>query len=217
MRRGDMKVSTESSGPLFAEFLDRHRPAGADRARRVAALYHAVRRIPYGSTGERDPAQVIARNLGSCSGKHILLRDLLRASGFTADVVTIFTHFSRTVPAHPAMPEPLREMLSGEPVVDFHQYVKLSEGPHRQVLDATWHDWLRSFGFPVNDTWDGTGNTVLAATPIHEYHGEEDIAAHKVQLLEGLGVEQRERREAFFRLLTEWIAAGDQTSVRADS
>lgn len=217
MKSDSMNVDTESPEPLVARFLDRHRSAGGDRAQRVAALYHAVRRIPYGSTGERDPAQVIARNLGSCSGKHILLRDVLRASGFTADVVTIFTHFSRTVPAHPAMPEPLREMLSGEPVVDYHHYVKLSEGSHRQVLDATWHDWLRSFGFPVNDTWNGTGHTVLAATPIHEYHGEEDVAAHKVQLLASLSVEQRERREAFFRLLTEWIAAGDQTSGRAGS
>ena len=171
----------------------------------VADIYHAVRKIPYGSTGERDPVKVIANNLGSCSGKHILLRDLLREVGWEAEIITMFTHFNRGVPSHPAMPADLRAMIDGEDVCDFHHYVRvrIREGWHK--LDATWHDALISYGFPVNRDWEGNSDTVLAATPIREYPAVEDLVAWKEQLLTQLTPEQRKFRAKFFTRLTEWM------------
>jgi hypothetical protein len=171
----------------------------------VADIYHAVRKIPYGSTGQRDPVKVIANNLGSCSGKHILLRDLLREVGWEAEITTMFTHFNRGVPSHPAMPADLRAMIDGEDVCDFHHYVRvrIREGWHK--LDATWHDALISYGFPVNRDWEGHSDTVLAATPIREYPAVEDLVAWKEQLLTQLTPEQREFRAKFFTRLTEWM------------
>jgi Transglutaminase-like superfamily len=168
-------------------------------------VYHAVRKIPYGSTGERNPLKVIANNLGSCSGKHILLRDLLREVGWEAEVITMFTHFNRGIPSHPAMPAELRAMIAGEDVCDFHHYVRvrLHEGWHK--LDATWHDALISYGFPVNQDWKGHSDTVLAATPIREYPAVEDLVAWKEQLLTQLTPEQRDFRAKFFTTLTEWM------------
>ena len=171
----------------------------------VADIYHAVRKIPYGSTGERDPVKIIANNLGSCSGKHILLRDLLREVDLEAEIITMFTHFNRGVPSHPAMPADLRAMIDGEDVCDFHHYVRvrIREGWHK--LDATWHDALISYGFPVNRDWAGHSDTALAATPIREYPAVEDLVAWKEQLLTQLTPEQREFRAKFFTRLTEWM------------
>jgi hypothetical protein len=149
--------------------------------------------------------KVIANNLGSCSGKHILLRDLLREVGWEAEVITMFTHFNRGIPSHHAMPAELRAMIEGEVVCDFHHYVRVQmrEGWHK--LDATWHDALIPYGFPVNRDWKGLSDTVLAATPIHEYPAVEDLIARKQQLLAELTAQQREFRAKFFRLLTEWM------------
>jgi hypothetical protein len=72
-------------------------------------------------------------------------------------------------------------------------------------LDATWHDALISYGFPVNRNWTGLRDTVLAATPIHEYPAVEDLITRKQQLLAELTAQQREFRAKFFRLLTEWM------------
>ncbi len=192
----------------FDDFLRRHgRPEGG-RTAVMTRLYHAVRNIPYGSTGERDPLQVIVNDVGSCSGKHILLRDLLRASGIDAEVITIFTHFNDGIPLHESMPGPLQALLRGEPVVDFHHYVRTRGEAGWLKLDATWHDPLRAFGFPVNTGWNGDRDTILAATPIREYPADEDIAARKLELLADLDEAQRTRRAAFFRLLTAWIADG---------
>jgi hypothetical protein len=190
------------SKETYRIFLKERARAGSTN---VADIYHAVRKIPYGSTGERDPVKIIANNLGSSSGKHILLRDLLREVDWEAEIITMFTHFNRGVPSHPAMPADLRAMIDGEDVCDFHHYVRvrIREGWHK--LDATWHDALISYGFPVNRDWEGQSDTVLAATPIREYPAVEDLVAWKEQLLTQLTPEQREFRAKFFTRLTEWM------------
>jgi hypothetical protein len=187
----------------YAAFLRRH---VKDRESELPDLYHAVRNIPYGSVGERDPVKVIANNFGSCSGKHILLRDLLRQTGHDAEIITIFAHFNRGVPSHPAMPADLRAMIDGDPIYDFHHYVRVLGDHHWLRLDATWHDALIPFGFPVNRNWRGQGDTVLAATPVREFPAIEDLAAWKTELLAQLSLAEREKRMRFFERLTEWMA-----------
>lgn len=191
------------SASSYAAFIRRH---VKDKQSELPDLYHAVRNIPYGSVGARDAAKVIVNNVGSCSGKHILLRDLLRQTGRDAEIITIFAHFNRGVPPHPAMPADLRAMIEGDPVCDFHHYVRVSDGLQWHKLDATWHDALIPFGFPVNREWRGHGDTVLAATPIREYPAVEDLAARKAELLAQLSPMEREARTRFFERLTEWIA-----------
>jgi hypothetical protein len=186
----------------YADFLRQHLTVGSQE---LPTIYHAVRNIPYGSTGERDPVKVIANNLGSCSGKHILLRDLLREAGRDAEIVTMFTHFNRGIAPHPAMPDDLRAMITGADVCDYHHYVRARCGGGWVKLDATWHDALIPYGFPVNRDWQGPEDTRLAATPIREYPAIEDLAAGKEQLLSGLTPEQRDLRARFFRRLTEWM------------
>jgi hypothetical protein len=170
----------------------------------LAAVYHGVRNIPYGAAGQRDPVQVLRDRVGSCSGKHILLRDLLRGLGWRADALTIYTHFNKAVPDHEALPAELRRMIREEEVPDFHHYVSVQEGD-ALALDATWHDRLIPFGFPVNRDWVGTGDTHLASAPIRTYPPAEDLAAFKEGLLGELTPEQRELRRRFFGLLTDWI------------
>jgi hypothetical protein len=187
---------------IYRRFLRAHL---GDGAADLPAIYHAVRNIPYGSVGERDPVKIIANNLGSCSGKHILLRDLLREIGREAQVLTLFTYFNRGIPSHPSMPESLRALIDGADVCDFHHYVG-ARGEHGWVkLDATWHDALIPYGFPVNHDWKGQGDTVLAAAPIREYQAVENLAAWKTELLAQLTPEQRELRTRFFRQLADWM------------
>lgn len=190
--------------PEYQKFLARHSDASPVP---LSDIYHAVRNIPYGSTGERDPVKIIANHLGSCSGKHILLRDLIRENGGQADVITMLTHFNRGIPVHPDMPEDLRQMIQGEDICDFHHYVRAQTGPGYINLDATWHDALIPYGFRVNNHWNGQGDTTLAATPIKEYGPVEDIAALKVKLLGELTTSQHELRARFFHRLTAWMMA----------
>ena len=119
----------------------------------------------------------------------------------------MFTHFNRGIPSHPAMPAELRAMIDGEAVCDFHHYVRVRMPEGWRKLDATWHDALIPYGFPVNQDWKGDSDTILAATPIREYPAVEDLVAWKEQLLTQLTSGQRELRAKFFTRLTEWMMA----------
>ncbi len=187
----------------YKKFLTKCLRAGSTN---VVDIYHAVRNIPYGSTGERDPVKVIASNLGSCSGKHILLRDLLREIGCEAEIITTFTHFNRGIPSHSAMPAKLRAMIAGdEDVCDFHQYVRARNDERSCKLDTSWHDALITYGFPVNRDWDGRRDTVLAATPILRASPSGGSGCLEKQLLTQLTPEQLEFPAEFFTQLTEWM------------
>lgn len=189
---------------VYREFLERIRDDGQVR---LAQLYHAVRNIPYGSAGMRDPAKVIENNVGSCSGKHILLRDLLRAEDCEAEIITIFTHFNKGVPLHESYPQELAWMIRDEVVCDFHHYIRVPLDGRWVRLDATWHDALAPYGFPVNTGWDASGDTVLAAEPIRSFPDVTDVAALKEDLIASLSPEERKKRARFFALLTEWIGS----------
>lgn len=188
---------------LYRDFLERLDPSGAPD---LVTIYHAVRNIPYGSTGQRDPQSVLASNLGSCSGKHLLLSDLLRRVGYETRLITVFTHFNELVPDHPSYPAELRDLVAHAEIPDFHHFVRGRVDGGWVQLDATWHDQLAPYGFPVNAGWAGLRDTRLAARPRRTYPPTDDLIALKERLLAALPAGQRTLRARFFRLLTEWIA-----------
>jgi hypothetical protein len=170
----------------------------------LATIYHAVRNIPYGSVGERDPLLVMKNRSGSCSGKHILLRNLLRKAGYQAGVMTILTHFDSKLKPNEAFPPELNLMIEEGGICDYHHYVRVG-GPDGQKLDATWQDTLSPYGFPVNSGWDGEGDTELASVPIEVFEPVEDLIAFKIERINSLPKIEADRRSRFFDLLTGWI------------
>jgi len=176
----------------------------------AVALFHLVRNFRYVSNGQRDPSWVLENQAGSCSGKHILLRDLLRAAGFKADVQTVEGDFAAGVPAAPTFSPELKTMLEEAGIHDYHHVVSLELDGETILLDATWPDSLKPYGFPVNDAWRGVGQTALALKPDRFLGAVEDIVPFKVDLIEKLPDDERQRRQDFLSLLNVGLASLDQ-------
>ena len=174
--------------------------------RDVPGIYHAVRKLPYFSNGERSAEAVMRTGRGACTAKHILLRDLLRRHGEVAEVELVQGDFAAGLPQVASMPQPLREMIRAAGVADFHCYV-VWQGPERDVrLDATWPDALVRYGFPVNAGWAGSSDTRLAIRPGGITRRAEDVITAKAQLMSGLSADQSDKRRRFLTLLSDWIA-----------
>jgi hypothetical protein len=188
---------TDNSYDGFLSRIDR-------TSNQLAAIYHAVRNIPYGSVGARDPLLVMKNRSGSCSGKHILLRNLLRKAGYEAGVMTILTHFDSKLVPNEAFPAELNLLIEEGGICDYHHYVRVG-GIDGQKLDATWQDSLGPYGFPVNSGWNGEGDTELASVPIETFEPVEDLIAFKIERLNSLPKLEADRRSRFFSLLTGWI------------
>lgn len=196
-------------GSAFADYagkLERFLADSLGKARpSVPAVYHAVRNLTYASDGNRDPGRVIDEKRGACTGKHLLLRDLLRHIGEKADVELVAGDFAAGMPQIASMPEALKAWISKGGIRDFHCYVVWSDGGREMKLDATWPDMLKPLGYPVNSGWDGKGDTRIALTPDGIRVRDENVIARKEALLATLSDEQRRDRRAFLELLTKWM------------
>ena len=180
---------------------------GVNRKATVVACYHAVRNFDYLSDGVRDPQTVIDRRAGSCSGKHIVLRDCLVALGEVASIETVEGDFASSIPDHVTMPDELRIFARDGGIRDFHQFVVWESGSGRCRLDATWPDQLEIFGFSVNRHWQGNGDTRLALQPEHYCGLTDDIQHTKAELIGGLTSVERDQRKAFLEVLSRWLGS----------
>jgi hypothetical protein len=169
-------------------------------------VFEKVRDIPYGSTGARDPEIIVQNNLGSCSGKHVLLNNFFQLLGCGSKVVTCSHYFNDALPPENDYPKPLQEILQKHQVIDFHHFIKLKKGDNWLNVDATWDTPLKKYGFPVNLEWDGNSNTTIAVHPINFYPITNDIIALKTKLISELSPENRKIRSKFMQFLTDWLS-----------
>lgn len=186
-------------------FIERHVHLAKKPA--VISLFHAVRNIPYFSSGERSPEAVLRDNRGACTAKHLLLRDLLRRCGELADVELIEGDFAASMPIVNSMPDELKIWIRSGGIKDYHCYV-VWRGPEReQILDATWPDALARYGFTVNSDFAGEGDTALAIVPTFIKSRVEDVIPRKEKLLRSLTREETHHRKLFLSLLSTWLAS----------
>ena len=135
---------------------------GANRKATVVACYHAVRNFDYLSDGVRDPQTVIDRRAGSCSGKHIVLRDCLVALGEVASIETVEGDFASSIPDHVTMPR-ASFLCARRRDRGAHRFVVWDRGSDSCRLDATWPSSSSSaFG---QQGLAGNGDTRLALRP----------------------------------------------------
>lgn len=179
---------------------------GLSRQAGVVACFHDIRNFRYLSDGVRDPDRVLQRKAGSCSGKHMVLRDCLLAVGEDAYIETVEGDFAAGVPVHASMSPGLQALVRDKQVQDFHQFVMWQGVGGACRLDATWPDGLVEFGFEVNASWQGVGDTKLALAP-DRFHGRsDDIQKDKAELLATLLPAQVERRSVFLDEFSKWVA-----------
>lgn len=197
-----MNPTTDHYVRLLTGFLAQHE---LHENATTVEIFHAVRNIPYGRVGGRSAEAVIQHNVGSCSGKHILLRDILRHLKQSADVETVRGDFAASIPQHQSMPESLQTYCRTGGITDFHNYVVWNSPLGEIKLDATWSNGLISMGFSGNRDWVGHGDTKLALEPEAVLDRVEDVPSYKAYLLGLLSEDQRNERERFLTLLTDWV------------
>jgi hypothetical protein len=171
----------------------------------LTCLFKNVRDIPYGSTGERNPENIVNENLGSCSGKHLLLSNLFNLLGYENKVITCLHYFNDALPSSNAYPERFQEILQNFRVIDFHHFIRLKKNDKWLSVDATWDAPLINFGFPVNYDWKGDADTIIAVQPVTFFPETGDLIGLKKKLVAEMTHEDREIRAEFLRLLTNWL------------
>jgi hypothetical protein len=168
--------------------------------RRIRAFTY-VRDIAYGNIGSRNPMDVLSKQMGTCSGKHALLKLLLESFGY--EVQTWFEkHDFGVLPLHP-WPEALGE-FRGKSIPDYHDFLKVKVDGTWRTIDAVFDAPLRSLGFPVQD-WDGMNDMRLPMHPEETLPAGNDPEGLKKTLLGQVPAEKLELRKRFLSSLTNWL------------
>lgn len=198
-----MLTATQKHVDFLLGFLHRN---NLSETSNVIDVFHAVRRIPYGSRGGRTAEAVVENNEGSCSGKHILLCALLRRLHEVAFVETVKGDFASKIPPLETMPDELKRMCKEGGVIDFHQYVVWNSPAGALKLDATWSDGPIKQGLSGNMNWAGNCDTELALHPVEVLKRVDDVPTYKAKLIAELSESDRQYRFDFLALLTAWVA-----------
>ena len=215
MRVTGMHISDADRTPGYAEAISTFVASQVlERGKAgVVQAYAAVQRMPYFSGPDRTPIAALRDGRGACTAKHIVLRDVLRAIGESADVEVVNGDFAAAIPFHHTQDRALAEMIRQAGIRDFHCRV-LWRAPSGDVrLDATWPEMLAEYGFSVNRSWVGQSDTLQAMPDATISATPEDVLGTKAQLLAGLDPARIARRLEFLRLLSAWMAGLQMTET----
>ena len=178
---------------------------GSDKTPSVTEVFHAVRRLPYLSSGDRSLETLLKTGRGSCSSKHILLATLLNKLGIKAEVELVLGDFGSPLKAARDIPDTLRK-FSEQGIRDVHNVVRAWIEGQPVILDATWHDTVAPHGFRVNHHWEGAGDTVIAVD-VEKFLGPTlNVATAKEKIISAWPATEQIRRRQFLDMINAWVA-----------
>lgn len=170
---------------------------------RIITLFEKVRDIPYGTIGSRNPLEVFNKNMGTCSGKHALLKGLYLELGIEVKDFIVMHTFNNLAIEYPRN---LKELLAQSTVLDPHNFLKIKRNNEWITVDVTWDQPLKKLGFPINENWDGSSNLSILVAAKNEIFQTDDIVNFKRTLLEDLTTSAQKEREIFLKLFSDWLS-----------
>lgn len=169
----------------------------------IVGLVHAVAEIPWGE-GRTVGDVLEAKCVGTCTGKHLVLEQSLKALNIQyKTVVCSFKWSEQGID----LPDHLAAILTEGEWEHGHNFVQLQHGDEWIDVDITWDSPLASYGFrTLPKDWNGT-TSFVGIQPIAQRWDGADLAAKKHELIDALSPEIKERRQKFLDGFIAWIAS----------
>ncbi len=163
------------------------------------SIFERIRDIPYATIPEiADSARyvdILRIRKGSCTPKHLLLCDMYQRLGMSVLYVIYPFRWDEVELDYP----PQLMKLARELPTSHHLACMVDVNGELILVDATLDPALKSLGLPVNESWDGTSNTLLAINPC----GEGQI--HHPMEASLLTAQYDEESKAFYDKLNHWL------------
>jgi len=170
---------------------------------KIITLFEIIRDIPYGSIGSRNPLDVYHQNMGTCSGKHALLKALYVELGLEVKDFIVMHSFNNLPVKYP---ENIQKILSKNTILDPHNFIKIKINDEWLTIDVTWDKGLKKLGFPLNESWNGKSNLDILVAYEGEIIETDNPIDLKMELLKKLPTQDQKNREKFINKLTEWLS-----------
>lgn len=170
---------------------------------KIVTIFKQVRDIPYGTIGSRNPLDVYHKNMGTCSGKHALLKALYTALGIEVKDFIVLHNFNNLPIKYPNY---LKTQLTTTTILDPHNFIKIKVHNKWLLVDVTWDKPLKKLGFPINENWDGKSNLNILVSTEQEFYETDNAIYLKQKLLKNLTITAQKEREIFLKKFSEWLS-----------
>jgi hypothetical protein len=147
--------------------------------------------------------------MGTCSGKHLLLKGLYNSLGIEVKECLVMHSFNNLGAAYP---DYIKKMFDKTEILDPHNFLKIRYPLNKDqwlTVDATWDSGLINLGFPVNLNWNGLTSMPLAVVQGGKISESYDSIALKKHILNSFTGQQRALRIEFLKSLTFWLETSE--------
>ncbi|MDO7977779.1 hypothetical protein [Oceanotoga teriensis] len=179
---------------------------------KIIKIFENVRDIPYGNINSRSPYDVFKNNMGTCSGKHFLARDLFNYIGIkTKDMICLqrwkdLTWFENESYKIIEFAEPLKDFLYQYEIIDFHNYLMIMNNNRWIQVDLTLDSKLSSLGFKIQESWDGNSDIPMCFVTTNKIWECGNFGAEKkAELVSKLPDDISKNRKMFLKAFTKWL------------
>lgn len=160
-----------------------------------------IQEIPYGRPSEQNIECILSEWKGTCSGKHLVLHQILTALGFEASLnMGQYQINSKTLLV------PFEKINSiAEPIWDIHNFLRAD--PFNNLIDITWPTSLAEFNFIVTQSWKKWSDFDLVAPVIDSEEIDSSLRGleKKRLLLEKLNGKNQGIREEYIQELEKFF------------
>jgi hypothetical protein len=190
----------ENNATTIDRFIEENTPHRVSGWEEVKALVQAVARIPWGEA--RAIEEVLERNCGTCTGKHLLLQACLERIGHECRPVCCTFKWSEQ---QLDLPPDLRAILQEGDWKHGHNFLQIQSNTGPWIdIDVTWDTALKLHGFrSFPEDWDGQEN-FIGMLNISDRIDAADLLK-KQEWLKALDKKTQERRERFLREFFQWV------------
>jgi hypothetical protein len=187
---------------------------GQGELKKRISVFNRIRDIPYAIIPQMrnsldGPRMLLKEMRGSCSPKHFLLGRMFQMLDLKVRYVTYPFLYSELGTGYP---KELADLAARMPI-EYHLACKCFIDGRWVLVDATWDPPLGKAGFPINETWDGKSDTLLAVKPMDVI--EHNNAKGRDALVSDKKSTWRENEKAleleFIQKLNEWLEAVRKT------
>lgn len=207
MGNRDVADFFKEESPLFEgyieQFLEDNGILRLNKREGLIETAKLVREIPFGD-GRTVEEVLVKKGKGTCTGKHLVLQRCLQRLGYdTQQVVTTYLWGDQGV----RYPSHLQSILDEGEWEHGHNFVRFRDKYNGWIdLDVNWDKALVKYGFPsLSNGWNGA-TSFVAAKLVRRWDNvsSEEMKKRKVELIESLTPEVRDRRDRFLTAFLEW-------------
>jgi len=188
------------------DFLNENNIFSLNKEKQIVEVAKLISKFPWGEARTIEEL-LITKKFGTCTAKHSLLERCYNLLDIKChQVVSTFRWSEQGI----QYPIELQKILKEGEWDHGHNFIQIEKDNGVKIdVDVTWNSKLKEFGFmTLPDDWDS--NSSFLGLKIRQRWDDVDMKTKKIELIESLSSEQRERRSHFLELFVKWIHSINQ-------